>query len=548
MSFEIVHRDLAGRIGKLETPRGVIDTPLFLPVINPALQPISLEEIRKDFDCQAIIANAYLLKKHHEKEVLEKGIHDFLKFDGVIATDSGGYQILLYGDVEVSPEEIVRFQEEIGTDIAVILDIPTGWNAKRERAEYTVDETLKRARVALSRLTRKDLLWVGPVQGGNHLDLVSRSATEMGEMPFDIFALGSPTQVIEQYLFDVMADMIVAAKTKLPVHKPFHLFGAGHPFMLSFAVALGCDIFDSAAYALYARRGKYMTNYGTVDLKNLQFVSCSCNVCTKYTPRELLGVSAKERERLLAWHNLDACFREIERIKQALCDGRLWELLELRSRSHPALLQALKRLRKYPKYLEVGTPISKRRGLFYFSSTGLARPELVRYRERIRRWVPPTQADVLVMLSRPSTKPFHRSKELGRVCRCLSKKLGKDMRDIDLCVYAEPYGVIPLVLDETYPLSQFEVASPLDRETIDYVIAQIEEYLDTRDWYRAVVVQPNPIFGEKVKNVCKRVNKLERLVVSPFEEDLWSEKAINNFVDIVYATYTRSHELQGNPA
>jgi len=161
-------------------------------------------------------------------------------------------------------------------------------------------------------------------------------------MPFDIYALGSPTQVVEQYRFDVLIDMIVAAKEHLPPEKPFHLFRAGHPFMLSFAVATGCDIFDSAAYALFARREKYLTNYGTANLRDLQYFPCACKICSKYTPKELSEMPSKEREHLLAWHNLNLCFAEIRRVKQAINNGRLWELLEIRAKNHPSLFRAFK--------------------------------------------------------------------------------------------------------------------------------------------------------------------------------------------------------------
>ena len=116
-------------------------------------------------------------------------------------TDSGAYQTLKYGGVEVSSEEIVLFQEEIDTDIATILDVPTGWDVSKRYAQYTVDETLKRARELSNVKTRDDIAWVGPVQGGQYFDLVAHSAREMGELPFEIYALGSPTQVMEQYLF-----------------------------------------------------------------------------------------------------------------------------------------------------------------------------------------------------------------------------------------------------------------------------------------------------------------------------------------------------------
>ena len=541
MALEILSRDLAGRVCKLETRRGPVETPLFLPVVNPTLQSISPEQMREDFGCHALITNAYLLKKNHEEEVLARGVHDFLKFDGLIVTDSGGYQILVYGDVDISPEEIVRFQEDIETDVAVILDIPTGWNAARERAEYTVNETLRRARTALSILTKKNLLWVGPVQGGNHLDLVSRSASEIGKMRFDIYALGSPTQVVEHYLFDVLTDMIVAAKTNLPVEKPFHLFGAGHPFMLSFAVALGCDIFDSAAYALYARRGKYMTSYGTMDLSDLRYFPCLCKVCSKYTPRDLLEMPSKERERLLAWHNLGECFTEIKRIKEAINEGRLWELLELRAKSHPSLLQALKHLAKYADYLEAGVPTSKEKGMLYFGSSGLARPEITRYCDKIKRWVSPTSADVLVLMPQPSSKPFHRSREYEALTKLLSEG-GQNIDKIHVCIYAAPYGLIPLELDETYPLSQFEAAFPLDEETVDYVAEQVEDYLRNRNSYKIVVLQSSPIIGEKVEAACRRAVEPEKLIISSSDNvrDIEAAKNLVEAIGIAFKTLERN--------
>ncbi len=534
MSFEILNRDLAGRIGRLETRRGSVDTPLLLPVVSPTLRLISPEEMQRDFGCQAIIANAYLMKKNYSREVLTRGIHDFLQFDGTIMTDSGGYQILVYGDVEVSPEEIIKFQEEIGSDIGVILDIPTGWNAKRAKAEYTVDETLKRAEAALPLINRKDIMWVGPVQGGNHLDLVTRSATEIGKLPFDIYALGSPTQVVEQYLFDVLVDMIAYAKRCLPMEKPLHLFGAGHPFMLSFAVAMGCDIFDSAAYALFARRGKYMTNYGTVSLKDLQYFPCSCKVCSEHTPRELSEMSSKEREYLIAWHNLNTCYTEIKRIKQAINEGRLWELLELRARSHPSLFKAFKRLREYSSYLEAGTPISKGKGLLYFDSLGLVRPEVTRYHDRIKRWMPPSPVNILVLLPQPTSKPFHRSKEYRQLLQLLSKKLGRDMDKIHLCTYVVPWGLVPLELDETYPLSQFEVTFPPDDETVKHVTKEVEDYIRKKRKYCAVVLHSNPIFGEKLENACEKAVGPGELFISPKGEDIWDDQSFKNIVNTVY--------------
>ncbi|RLI29552.1 tRNA guanosine(15) transglycosylase TgtA, partial [Candidatus Bathyarchaeota archaeon] len=216
MEFTVKHRDLLGRIGKLKTKSGVLETPLLFPVINPLSQVVAPREMREKFGFQAVITNAYIIKKHLEDEAKSKGVHALLDFNGVVMTDSGAYQILQYGEIETSPEQIVKFQEAIDTDIATILDVPTGWKVSRSHAEYTVNETIKRARQLATDKTRDDVLWVGPVQGGEFLDLVQKSARQMGELPFHIYALGSPTQVMEQYRFDVLVDMIMTAKMNLP--------------------------------------------------------------------------------------------------------------------------------------------------------------------------------------------------------------------------------------------------------------------------------------------------------------------------------------------
>ncbi|KON30707.1 7-cyano-7-deazaguanine tRNA-ribosyltransferase, partial [miscellaneous Crenarchaeota group-1 archaeon SG8-32-1] len=281
MSFEIIDRDLMARIGELETKSGIVETPLLFPVINPGIQPISPKTLEVEFGCRAIITNAYIINKNFKEPAVQKGLHKFLDFNGSIMTDSGAYQLLIYKDIEVTPKEIVDFQELIDTDIATILDIPTGWDVTKGYARYTVKETLTRAKALKKMVTRNDLLWVGPVQGGQYLDLVAKSAKEMGKLPFQVHALGSPTPVMEQYKFDVLVDMIITAKMNLPPDRPLHLFGAGHPFMFSLAVALGCDLFDSAAYALFARQDRYLTESGTIRLDEMAYFPCSCPVCNK---------------------------------------------------------------------------------------------------------------------------------------------------------------------------------------------------------------------------------------------------------------------------
>lgn len=541
MAFEVVAKDLLGRIGRLHTKRGTVETPVLLPVVNPLLQPIPAREMKERFGCTAIIANAYLLKKNFGERVSYRGVHDFLDFDHVVMTDSGAYQILVYGGVEVSQEEIIAYQESIDTDVGVILDIPTGGESTREKAEYSVVETLRRAKSAQDMITRRDILWVGPIQGGNHLDLVVRSAKEMGKLSFPVHALGSPTQVMEQYHFDYLVDMTIEAKRNLPVERPLHLFGAGHPFMLALAVAMGCDIFDSAAYAIFAREGKYMTEYGTERLSGLKYLPCTCSVCSRYTSRELASLEPEERTRALARHNLGACFSEIRRIKQAIREGRLWELVEVRARSHPSLYQAFKALGKYGNLLEENAPVIHSRGLFYFGSTGLARPEVVRHRRKMAAW-PTRPASVLVMLPEPGSRPFHRSRELRRVRSMLKRRLGDGAKGLAFCVYAPPFGVTPLELDETYPLSQYEASSPLDVETREYVSGEAARYVNLHGrQYRGVVVYAS---GELGRDLAGRLGgddiSPSSISVVANEGRTWSREALSALAERVEEVFRDS--------
>jgi 7-cyano-7-deazaguanine tRNA-ribosyltransferase len=535
MSFEIRDRDLLARIGRLETKGGIIETPLLLPVINPMVQLITPKTIQETFDCKALITNAYIVKKHFEDETVRKGIHDFLDFKGVIMTDSGAYQILVYGNVEVASEEIVRYQEEINTDIATILDVPTGWIASKQHTQYTVDKTLSRAKELAKIKTREDIIWVGPVQGGRYLDLVAQSAREMGKLPFQIHALGSPTPVMEQYLFDILVDMIITAKKNLPPERPLHLFGAGHPFMFALAVALGCDLFDSAAYAIYARKERYMTEYGTTRINELEYFPCSCPVCNKNDPQSMRALPKVERQKMLAQHNLHASFSELKRIKQAIIKGRLWEHLELRAHGHPAILQALKNLKKHSEYLETQSPVTKSKGLFFFSSIGLSRPEVVRHRERLfERYSPPKETKVLVLLPQTQMKPFHKSREHRRALKAIQQRLGDKIGEVHICTYAAPFGVTPQELDEVYPLSQYEIATPFDAETIEYTAKQVSNYIANTNYRGVVLLEDLETWKGKIARACKKACDKKKVYFKALSvENPWNKNALDDLAIMV---------------
>jgi 7-cyano-7-deazaguanine tRNA-ribosyltransferase len=244
-------------------------------------------------------------------------------------------------------------------------------------------------------------------------------------------------------------------------------------------------------------------------------------------------LASKERIRYLTWHNLDTCFTEIKRIKQAIKDGRLWELLELRARNHPHLFSAFKKLKQYQEYIERVTPISKRKGFFYFDSIALARPEVLRYRNKLREWSPPTNSTVLVLLPRPNAKPFHNSREYKKIKELIIEAIDEKSLNIDFCFYTAPFGIIPLELDAVYPLSQFEMSIPIDGETLTYVVKQVQDYLMRQGQkYKHVVLHPNDLFGKKIMNVCRKTCQVLGIEFHTSSEEprSWSKTAIEDLI------------------
>jgi len=480
LSFQISQRDVLGRIGIFETKSGKLETPALFPVVNPLAQEISPRIMFERLGCKSLITNAYLIRRRSGNAGVTD-IHDFLDFPGVIATDSGAYQILRYGEVEISPLEVIQYQESIQTDIGVILDVPTGSRASKAHATETVKETIRRADEAQKAITRRDIAWVGPIQGGTFPDLVAYSAREMAKRGFDIYALGSPTEVMEQYLFADLADMIFAAKTNLPSSTPFHLFGAGHPFMLAFAVAFGCDLFDSAAYILYARRGRYLTSAGTLNLAQMEYFPCRCGACINTNPADVRLRSMIERTRFLAEHNLSACLQEIGTIKEAIVEGRLWELVEARCRTHPSLLEGLRRIKEHKCHMTRGVPSTKRKGILFFDSTSLQRPEHVMYLEKLAGdYEPPKAATTALLIPATRQGPKDRaSMHMGLT------NLG---RHVHVCTYSPPYGIVPSELEDTFPFMHTQAPEEPDPETLKAMADTVRIYLTKHRGYRSLVI------------------------------------------------------------
>lgn len=428
IQFEIIHKDVLGRCGKLRVGSKTIKTPVLLPVVNPHIQIITPGEMQR-MGVDALITNAYIFYKSNEfrEQVLEKGLHAILDFDGVIMTDSGAFQQSVYGDVELRNDETIRFQRSIGSEIIVPMDIATPPGAEYESAKKDLAITSDRIREGLGIINDGHL--AAPVQGGIFPDLRRKAGSIVKDLDVVFSPIGAVVPLMEQYRYRELVRVVMAAKQGLSPSSCVHLFGAGHPSMLALAAAMGCDVFDSAAYALYAREGRYLMPHGSLKVDKLAELPCACSVCRSHTATELQ--KSPERERLLALHNLYITLAEISRIRQAIQDGTLWELIDERCRNHPRLLDGYRELLSFSEELEKGDRISKRR-FFYRGGESCQRTEVLRYRKVISR----------IMLGQ-------------KVLISMNGEI-KDGYDTILS-FKPPFGPYPPELAETFPIGQSEI-------------------------------------------------------------------------------------------
>ncbi len=429
--FEIRDGDGAGRIGRLTVPRSemTIETPALLPVINPNRLTIEPARLEAEFGVDILITNSYIIRQTDrlQQRALDEGLHELLGFDGTIMTDSGSFQLSEYGDIEVTTEEIVQFQYDIGSDIGTPVDIPTPPDVSRNQAEADLEIT-EQALADAESIDVGEMLLNAPVQGSTYPDLRERAGRHAADTDLDMFPIGAVVPMMNNYRYDDLVTAVAASKRGLGADCPVHLFGAGHPMMLALAVALGCDLFDSAAYALYARAGRYLTVAGTQQLDELAYFPCSCPICSEHTPEDIRSEDDETRERLLAEHNLHVTFEELRRIKQAIRSGNLLELVERRARGHPAMYDGYRALLDHADQLEEDDPVSKG-AFFYTSQESARRPEVRRHHRRLSRLAVPDRL-LLTEAGAPDNDAFD-----------------------DAWRVMAPFGPFPRELADSYPLT-----------------------------------------------------------------------------------------------
>ena len=504
--FEIIRRDGLARIGKFTTKSGrTMETPALLPVVNPKIRTVEPRELYDRFGFRALITNSYIIRNTPKlkEEAQEKGLHELLDFPGVIMTDSGTFQSHMYGEVEVTNEEIVEFQKSIGTDIGTVLDIFTEPDWSHEKTKRSLETTLERTEQACG--MKGDMMINGVVQGSVYTDLREYSASAMAPMDVDVHPIGGVVPLMEQYRYAELVDVVMASKKGLNPSRPVHLFGCGHPMLLALATLMGCDLFDSASYALYARDDRLMDVTGTHRLQDMQSLDCNCPACRGITIEELRRMDKSKRSKLIAEHNLYQITEELATVRRYLREGRLWELAEIRCRSHPALLDGLRRLREYQGQMELYDPISREGAVFYTGPESRNRPVYKRYLDRIgTRYVPPTRRAALFedTQGKPYSRPY-------------AEQFAKARRAGYTPIVVSPWGPVPAELDEMYVVEGDKVP---DDGTEEFDADKIRAKAVAR--YQFGIEAADALFREPVELVTSRKTGKIRNVISDGEHVL----------------------------
>ncbi|MBR2684657.1 MAG: tRNA guanosine(34) transglycosylase Tgt [Erysipelotrichaceae bacterium] len=345
-------RESGARYGILHTPHGDVETPMFMPVGTlGTVKFVSREEIEQ-MGAGVILGNTYHLWLRPGKEIMEKagGLHKFMSYDGPILTDSGGFQVFslaemrniseegvtfknhLNGDTMfLSPEDSIRMQNAIGSDIMMSFDECAPYPSSHEYMKNSVERTLrwaKRGKDAHQNPDRQALF--GIVQGGEYEDLRRYSAEKTVEIGFDGYAIGG-TSVGESK--ETHYRMLDYTLPYLPFDKPRYEMGIGAVNDIFEAVAHGVDMFDCVLPTRIARHGALMTSEGRINIKKAVYADdfrpldpqCDCYCCKNYSRaylHHLFRCNEGLGMRLMSIHNLRFLIHLVEEIRVAIQEDR----------------------------------------------------------------------------------------------------------------------------------------------------------------------------------------------------------------------------------
>jgi queuine tRNA-ribosyltransferase len=345
-------KETRARLGKLHTPHGTVDTPVFMPVGTQATVKAMTPEELKQIDAQIILSNTYhlFLRPGHELVAEAGGLHKFMNWDRPILTDSGGFQVFSLGDLRkiteegvtfkshldgstlfLGPEKAMEIQMALGSDIAMAFDECTPYPSEHEYAKKSLERTTRWAERCLQAHTRKDQAVFGIVQGGMFRDLREQSVKEITALPFPGFAIGGLSVGEPKHLMYEVLDYTIPL---MPREKPRYLMGVGSPDCLIEGVIRGVDMFDCVLPTRIARNGTVMTSQGKVVIRNAEHTrdmrpldpNCSCYACQNYSRayiRHLFKADEILGLRLTTIHNLHFLQDLMKQIRQAIKDESL---------------------------------------------------------------------------------------------------------------------------------------------------------------------------------------------------------------------------------
>lgn len=347
--FELLHVDkhTGARRGRLHTPHGVIETPIFMPVGTQAsVKTMSPDEL-KDCGAQIILSNTYHLHLRPGEQLIQKagGLHKFMNWDRPILTDSGGFQVFSLASLRkleeygvefrshldgskqfISPEISVGIQQALGSDIMMQFDECSPYSCDYDRAKNAMHRTLRWLERCMKAKTNDHQALFGIVQGAFYGDLRIECAKEMARLDLPGFGIGG-LSVGEPK--EIMYDMLEQMMPYMPEKKPRYLMGVGSPDCLIEGVLRGVDMFDCVLATRVARNGTVFTHDGRLVVRNAKYAEdftpldpdCDCYACRNFTRgyiRHLFKAGEILALRLNSIHNIYFLTHMMSEMRQAI--------------------------------------------------------------------------------------------------------------------------------------------------------------------------------------------------------------------------------------
>ena len=347
--FELLHvcKQTGARRGRLHTPHGVIETPIFMPVGTQAsVKTMSPDEL-KDCGAQIILSNTYHLHVRPGEDLIQRagGLHRFMNWDRPILTDSGGFQVFSLASLRkveergvefrshldgskmfIGPEESIAIQQALGSDIMMQFDECSPYPCDYDRAKGAMHRTLRWLDRCMKAKTSENQALFGIVQGAFYSDLRIECAKEMAKLDLPGFGIGG-LSVGEPK--EVMYDMLEKMMPYMPENKPRYLMGVGSPDCLIEGVLRGVDMFDCVLATRVARNGTVFTHDGRLVVRNAKYAEdftpldsdCDCYACRNFTRgyiRHLFKAGEILALRLNSIHNIYFLTHMMTEIREAI--------------------------------------------------------------------------------------------------------------------------------------------------------------------------------------------------------------------------------------